>query len=105
MWVLEEDDLDRFHELSDAIAELQEQIGAAASDDAGAIIPGSDHAREAARVLEDARARAERIRSRLATLRAQGAEAVRRESRRRPQARTYVAEPGVAPASTLDVKL
>ena len=100
---LEAGDLERFEELGALVAELREEIGSFGPDDPA---PGKDEDADAvARALEVALAANTRIQDRLARLRHEGADTIRRVERNRPQARQYVSDASEKPHGRIDVTL
>ena len=101
---LDADDLDLFNELAEEIEELQREIGVSSSVERQVFPSGSPQAREAAELLKATIATSENIGVRLASMRASGVEAIRQVSRRRPQARRYLADSGARRDSRFDVR-
>ena len=101
---LNEEDVDRFNELGEQIADLRGEIGPAGLKDDGPI--GSQaEAHEAADVLRQTLAVNQRIQARLIAMRHENAGQIRRVVRRGRQARHYVADQIEAPETRLDVTL
>ena len=101
---LDADDLDLFNELAEEIEELQREIGVSSPVERQVFPSGSPQAREAAELLKATIATSENIGVRLASMRASGVEAIRQVSRRRPQARRYLADSGARRDSRFDVR-
>ena len=94
---LEAEDLDRFEELAERVADLRSQIGAP-----GEVL--AEHEADVAEVLSEALSTNQRIQRRLADWRGKDAERVRRVTARGPQVKTYVAESREDPPARVDVK-